>query len=84
MLTPCSADHDPTLPLGTVMPCGCVIRIVLPRCSACGVEEWSKTATNAEVGELVPVRGFCFTCGGLIQQLVTLYKEPIPGAFQRN
>lgn len=77
-------NHDPAddipQPLGTTMPCGCIVRAVFLHCDVCGSSGWLATATDAEIGEQVAVKGTC-TCGAPMGHLAMVCKEPVPAAL---
>lgn len=80
----CDVAHDRPRPLGTVLECGCVVRAVLIACYSCGVAQWGASATDVEIGGQVEVKGACPRCGSATNESATVYKAPVPAAFQMN
>lgn len=78
----CDDVHYRPEPLGTVMPCGCVVRALLMTCEVCSTEQWMGAPTDAELGDHARVRGFCLDCGASVDQWAMVHAQPIPPALR--
>ncbi len=74
------ADDVPQ-PLGTTMPCGCIVRAIFVSCAHCHAGTWGATPTDAEIGEQIPVAGTCTACGAPIAHLAVVCTQPAPAAL---